>query len=92
MNPLIQFRTTTLLPLIAFTFACFGPLPIAPALLPPPDGGYPFGTTAEGDGALGSLTLSGKESGKGGGPPAAVNNTALGFDTLFNNTTGRDIS
>jgi hypothetical protein len=85
MNPLIQFKTTTLLPVIAFTFACFGPLPIALALLPPPDGGYPHGTTAEGDGALGSLTLSGK-----GPTPAAVNNTALGFDTLFYNTFGHD--
>jgi trimeric autotransporter adhesin len=70
--------------LVAFTFACFGPLPITLALLPPPDGGYPFGTTAEGDGALGSLTLSGK------GRPTAVNNTALGFDTLFNNTGGNN--
>jgi hypothetical protein len=82
MNPLIRFKTTTLPLLIALTFACFGPLPIAQALLPPPDGGYPFDTTAEGDGALGSLTLSGK------GRPTAVNNTALGFDSLFNNTGG----
>src|SRR5947208_11531896 len=82
MNPLIQLRMIVLSFLIALTFACFGPLPIALALLPPPDGGYPFDTTAEGDGALGSLTLSGK------GRPAAVNNTALGFDTLFNNTGG----
>src|SRR5206468_2045070 len=82
MNPLIQFRRTILPLLIALTFACFGPSPITLALLPPPDGGYPFATTAEGAGALGSLTLSGK------GSPTAVNNTALGFDTLFNNTGG----
>ena len=69
---------------VALVLACFWPLPVAQALLPPPDGGYPFGTTAEGDGALGSLTLSGK------GNPTAVHNTALGFDTLFNNTGGNN--
>jgi hypothetical protein len=82
MNPLIQFKTRTLPLLTAVLLNCLALSPEARALNPPPDGGYPFATTAEGDGALGSLTLSGK------GRPTAVNNTALGFDTLFNNTGG----
>src|SRR5947207_901856 len=82
MNPLIQLRMIVLSFVGAFALGCFAFLPRAQALNPPPDGGYPHDTTAEGDGALGSLTLSGK------GRPAAVNNTALGFDTLFNNTGG----
>ena len=75
MNPVIQFKTTTLPLLIALTFACFGPLPITLALLPPPDGGYPNGNTAEGDDALLNLT-------------SGTNNTAIGFEALLNNTTG----
>jgi Chaperone of endosialidase len=81
MNSLTQFKTTTLLPLVAVTFACFGSSPIAQALVPPPDGGYANQTTAEGKGALNSVTLFGRG--------AASNNTALGFDTLFHDTTGR---
>src|SRR5438093_1085981 len=49
--------------------------PAARALRPPPDGGYPNETTAEGDGALFSLTTG-------------LGNTALGFNTLHDNTTG----
>src|SRR5947208_1639565 len=75
MNPVIQFKTTTLPLVIALTFACFGPLPITLALLPPPDGGYPNGNTAEGDDALLNLT-------------SGTNNTAIGFEALLNNTTG----
>jgi hypothetical protein len=83
MNPLTQSKNTTICPLfIALSFACFALSPRAQAVNPPPDGGYPGHNTAEGDGALGSLTLSGK------GQPAVVNNTALGFDALFNNTGG----
>src|SRR6184192_2570881 len=75
MNPVIQFKTTTLPLLIALTFACFGPLPITLALLPPPDGGYPNGNTAEGDDALLNLT-------------SGTNNTAIGFEALGGNRTG----
>ena len=51
-------------------------LPTARAQVsPPPDGGYPGANTAEGDGALGSLTTG-------------RNNTAIGFEALFNNTSG----
>src|SRR5438876_7674015 len=77
MNPLIQFRTPTLPLFITFIFACFGALPIAQALLPPPvpDGGYPNDNTAEGDSALLSLTTG-------------ENNTAPGAFPLHINQTG----
>jgi hypothetical protein len=75
MNPLIQLQKTTLIFLVAL--ACFGLSPMVQALLPPPppDGGYPNENTAEGDGALFSLT-------------DGVWNTALGFNALTSNTTG----
>ena len=50
MNPLIQFKTAPRL-LITLTLLCFGPLPKAEAVVPPPDGGYPGGNTAEGQAA-----------------------------------------
>src|SRR6266480_697583 len=80
MNPSIQFKTTTMPFLIAFALACFGPLPSTQALAPPPDGGYPGANTAEGTGALSSLSPQGRGSG--------ANNTALGYHTLFSDTTG----
>src|SRR4029453_8994236 len=61
--------------LIALILGCFALSPTAQAVDPPPDGGYPNGNTAEGDGALFSLT-------------AGISNTAIGFDTLSFNTTG----
>ena len=75
MNPLIQFRTTTLPFLIAFALACFGLSPTGRAVVPAPDGGYPGFNTAEGENALFSLTIGGS-------------NTAIGFDALYFNTTG----
>src|SRR5437588_8725383 len=51
-------------------------LPTALAVTPAPDGGYPQFNTAEGDGALFSLTADGSE------------NTAIGCSALFSNTTG----
>jgi hypothetical protein len=51
--------------------------PMARAVDPPPDGGYPGQNTAEGEDALFSLTTGG-----------AGGNTAIGFNALFNNTTG----
>jgi hypothetical protein len=66
MNPLIQFEEAT--PIFLVTLACFGLSPRAQAQLsPPPDGGYPFGNTAEGDDALFSLT-------------SGDSNTATGFE------------
>src|SRR2546430_1331232 len=78
MNPPIQSQKTTILPLlIALTLACFALSPTARAVTPAPDGGYPNFNTAEGDNALFSLDTS-----------QGVNNTAIGFQALFSNTTG----
>src|SRR5204863_238250 len=57
--------------------ACLALAPVALAVDPPPDGGYPGGNTAEGEDALFSLGIG-------------LNNTAVGFQTLFNNTKGND--
>src|SRR3954466_8626601 len=54
---------------------CIGLLPRLEAVFPPPDGGYPNFTTAEGTKALQSLT-------------SGVANTALGWYSLFSNTDG----
>ena len=64
--------------LIPLVLVCFALSPTARAVDPPPDGGYPNNNTAEGEDALFSLdTLLGTD------------NTAIGFDALYNNTTGR---
>jgi hypothetical protein len=52
------------------------------AVTPPPDGGYPFNNTAEGTDALFELT-QGTGDAIGG-----IGNTAIGFQALYNNTTG----
>jgi Chaperone of endosialidase len=61
--------------LIPLVFACFGLLPRAQAVVPPPDGGYPGFNTAEGQKALFSLT-----SGTG--------NVAVGWGALYSDTQG----
>ena len=55
--------------------ACFGLFPTALAVVPPPDGGYPGFTTAEGTNALFNLTTGSA-------------NTAVGWFSLFSNTDG----
>ncbi len=78
MNPLIQSKNATILPvLIALTLGCLGLSPQARAVDPPPGGGYPNQNTAEDDDALFSLTTG-------------ADNTAMGFDALDSNTTGSD--
>jgi Chaperone of endosialidase len=74
MNRLIQLKTTPPL-LIAGVLACFGLLSKAAAVVPPPDGGYPGGNTAEGQNALLSRSSGGF-------------NTALGWLSLKSVTTG----
>jgi hypothetical protein len=63
MNPPTPVRTEALFlrnslwrgfPFVAL--ACFALSPLARALTPPPDGGYPNNNTAEGDNALLKLT------------------------------------
>jgi hypothetical protein len=61
--------------LITFAFVCFGLFPKAQAVVPPPDGGYPGGNTAEGQNALLSLT-------------SGTYNTAVGFFSLSVDSTG----
>ena len=64
------------LPLVALAFTCFAISPMAQAVVPAPDGGYPGGNTAEGQNALLSLTSGGF-------------NTAVGFISLRSNSTGQ---
>src|SRR2546422_5776551 len=61
--------------LITLALAWFALSPMARAVDPPPDGGYPNQNTAEGDNALLSLT-------------SGADNTAMGFNALESNTTG----
>ena len=61
--------------LITLTLLCFGLLPRAQAVVPPPNGGYPGFNTAEGQKALFSLT-----SGTG--------NVAVGWGALYSDTQG----
>jgi uncharacterized coiled-coil protein SlyX len=81
-----MIRSFLLIPLL---LACFALPPAAQAVIPPPDGGYPGGNTAEGEAALlnltsgtfntavGLLSLNGLKEGKF--------NTGLGAGTLLSN-------
>ena len=60
---------------IAVGIACIGLFPNAQAVVPPPDGGYPNFTTAEGQKALFSLTTG-------------AANTGVGWSALLTNATG----
>src|SRR5438094_5487228 len=60
---------------VAFVLVCFAISPMAKAVVPPPDGGYPGGNTAEGQAALLSLTTG-------------AFNTAVGWLSLRSNTEG----
>jgi len=60
---------------ILMGIVCIGLLPYAQAVVPPPDGGYPGGNTAEGQAALLSLT-------------SGTFNTAVGFASLRLDSTG----
>ena len=58
-----------------FAFGFFALLPLAQAVVPAPDGGYPGFNTAEGTNALKNLTTG-------------VGNAAVGWYSLFSNTDG----
>jgi hypothetical protein len=71
MNPWIQLKKATPIFLIVLTLACFAISPEARAVLPAPtpDGAYVNWNTAEGSGALFSLTSGGFNTAIGGHAP-----------------------
>jgi trimeric autotransporter adhesin len=82
----------TYVPLIAIglLLACFKFSPEAQAVVPPPDGGYPGGNTAEGQNALQSLTTGGYNAAIGWLSLRSLTigsfNTGVGAGTLVLNT------
>ena len=74
MKSSIQPEKRTPLTLIFVILACFG-IPNTQAVVPPPDGGYPGGNTAEGQNALLNVT-------------SGEFNAAIGWLSLKNLTTG----
>ena len=75
MKSSIQCKKRIPLISIIIGLACFGLLPKTLAVVPPPDGGYPGGNTAEGQNAFLNLTSGGF-------------NAAVGCLSLRNLTTG----
>src|SRR5262245_19467190 len=61
---------------VLLVLGCLALLPKAQSVVPPPDGGYPGGNTAEGQNALLSLT-------------SGTYNTAVGLSSLSSNTIGQ---
>src|SRR5882724_2726349 len=61
--------------LVVLVLTCLAISPMAKAVVPPPDGGYPNFTTAEGTNALSGLTTG-------------AANTAVGWYSLFSDTAG----
>ena len=76
MKPVIQLKQTYPIFFVTLLLACFGLLHVTQAVVPPPDGGYPGGNTAEGQRALSSLTTG-------------TFNTAVGFLSLASNIEGQ---
>jgi hypothetical protein len=82
-------KTTASSILIIFSLVCVALLPKAQAVLPPPDGSYPGGNTAEGQNALFSLTTGMYNTAVGyfslEGVMTGSFNTAVGAGALFAN-------
>ena len=68
-------KTIPKISLFLLALTCFRLIPNAQAVMPPPDGGYPGGNTAEGQDALLHLTTG-------------LHNAAVGFLSLKTDTTG----
>src|SRR5437762_3210522 len=68
-------KTIPKISLFLLALTCFRLIPNAQAVMPPPDGGYPGGNTAEGQDALLHLTTG-------------LHNAAVGFLSLKSDTTG----
>src|SRR6266513_444006 len=77
LNLIRQSPLRRIFPVVLFVLGLFALSPTARAVNPPPDGGYPGNNTAEGDGALQSVT-------------SGFDDTAIGFRALYNNTSGGD--
>lgn len=60
-------------PVVLLVLAFFALPEVVLAVTPPPDGGYPGGNTAEGDGALANVQISNV---------TGTDNTAVGFQAL----------
>jgi len=77
--------------LVLFALGFFALCELAPAVNPPPDGGYPGGNTAEGYNALLGLTTGGYNTAVGWFSLGSNNegnfNTAIGAGALFVNIT-----
>jgi hypothetical protein len=97
-NPSVRNLISSVTPRRGFLFvplalACFAlsSAPNAFGVTPAPDGGYPNGNTAEGDGPLSSLTTGSDNTAIGFQALFSNNgdgNTATGSFALFSNTTG----
>jgi hypothetical protein len=79
--------------LLALTAFALSPMAQGQLPSPAPDGGYPNGNTAEGDGALFSINTAGLYNTAIGyqalyHDTSGSTNTAIGLEALFNNTTG----
>jgi hypothetical protein len=95
MNPKIHLNSPA--PsrrLVALVLICLALAPLARAVVPPPDGGYPGGNTAEGQAALLTLTTGGFNTAAGWLSLRSITtgsfNTAIGAGTLFANTADRN--
>jgi Chaperone of endosialidase len=90
MNLLTHCKQTILPLLVTIAFACFALLFTAQAVVPPPDGGYRGGNTAEGQEALFSLTTGRSNTAVGCYSLFAITdgffNTGIGAKTLIANT------
>jgi hypothetical protein len=92
MKQLMKIKASTPSLIIALALACFGlfRVPKAFGVVPPPDGGYPGGNTAEGRGALFSLTSGAYNTAVGlfslRGNAEGSFNTAIGAGTLLIST------